>query len=313
MKALTFFKLIVLSLIFITSWTSWNGCDKNKNEFTLENSPESFKDLKTETVQDGATSDKMRVSSVEQNNFLIPVASEEKSTSAMNRMIIRTGTMNIETDNFADDEKKISEAAIKFTGYITNTSSNINAGGKKQGSISVRIPSDKLDAFISEVSNLGKVMSQNISGNDVTEEYIDIEARQRTQKELENRLLQLLNEKTAKLTDVVEVEEKLSSVRENIERSEGRMKFLKDQSAFSTLTISLFEPSLLQTSSGGGFFYEIGEGFKRGMEGFTEILSWLITFIISFFPLFVFLAILYFTIKKYLRNRKLKKAIVQMN
>jgi len=304
MKAQKNFKLIVwASLFFILL----NGCSKEREKF-------SFDQKQTDRIETKSGSDNRNVllpSGTVEINDKIPVLNY--SAGENKRMIIRTGTINIEVEKFDDAEKKVSEAAGKFSGYITNTSSNLNAGGKEQGSISVRIPSEKFDFFISEVSAIGKVMSQNISGNDVTEEYIDLEARQRTQKELENRLLQLLSEKTAKLTDVVEVEQKLSNVRENIERTEGRMKFLKDQSAFSTLTISLFEPSLLQTSSGGGFFYEIGEGFKRGIEGFTEVLSWLITFIISFSPILVFLAILLFILKKYLRNRKLKRTAIQTN
>jgi len=310
MKAQKCFKIIVLASLF---FTLLNGCGKNIKEFSQENPHQSFENIEMKKRQTDAASDKVKMSEEDIVSLTLPVSSNEKTTPILNRMIVRTGIMNIEVEQFDDTEKKVTETANKFSGYITNSSSNLNAGGKEHGSISVRIPSDKFEVFISEVSAFGKVMSQNISGNDVTEEYIDLEARQRTQKELENRLLQLLSEKTAKLTDVVEVEQKLSNVRENIERTEGRMKFLKDQSAFSTLTISLFEPSLLQTSSGGGFFYEIGEGFKRGIEGFTEVLSWLITFIISFSPLLVFLAILFFILKKYLRSKKLKKAVVQTN
>ncbi len=310
MKAQKSFKLIVLASLF---FILLNGCEKNRKEFSQEKPHQSFENLEMQKRQTDAVSDKIKMSEVDLVKLTFPFASDDKTTSVMGRMIVRTGTINIEVEKFDDTEKKVTETANKFSGYITNTSSNLNAGGKEQGSISVRIPSNKFDAFISEVSAFGKVMSQNISGNDVTEEYIDLEARQRTQKELENRLLQLLSEKTAKLTDVVEVEQKLSNVRENIERTEGRMKFLKDQSAFSTLTISLFEPSLLQTSSGGGFFYEIRESFKKGIEGFTEITSLLITFIISSSPFLIFLAILLFILKKYLRNRKLKKAAVQTN
>lgn len=245
MKMQKSFKQIVLSSMF---FLLLNGCGKDKDKF-------SFQQKETDRVETKSGSDNPvppSTGTLEINDdklFDVDYFSNENK-----RMIIRTGTINIEVEKFKDTEKKIFDASNRFSGYITNTTSNLNAGGKEQGSISVRIPSEKFDAFISEVNVFGRVMSQNFSGNDVTKEYIDLAARQKTQEELEKRLLQLLSERTAILTDVVEVEEKLSSVRENIERTEGRMKFLKDQSAFSSLTISLFEPSLLQTSSGGGFF-----------------------------------------------------------
>ncbi len=223
----------------------------------------------------------------------------------MDRLIIRKGSMNIETDNYDQSEKKISDAAKSFKGFLTNTSSGMNEAGKKQGSVTARIPADNFDAFISEISKTGKVISQNISGNDVTEEYIDLEARQKTQRELERRLLELLDSKTAGLSDVVEVEEKLSKVRENIERTEAKMKYLKDKSAFSTLTVNLSEPSMIQTSSEGGFFYEIKNGFKKGMEGFSEKISNMIAFVIAFSPVIILLLLILYFIKKYFINRKI--------
>ncbi len=225
------------------------------------------------------------------------------------RMIIRSGTMNLEVDKYDDTESKIKEITNRFNGYITNTTSSLNASGKKQGTITIRVASDKFDGVLSELSQIGKVMNQNISGKDVTEEYMDSEARVKTQRELENRLLKLLEEKTARLTDVVDVEQKLAGVRENIEKTEGRMRYLKDQALYSTLAVSVYEPSMLVTSTGGGFFYELGRGFEKGLTGFTAVLSALITFIIAFLPVLVILYLIYVLVRKYLRKRKAVKTV----
>lgn len=227
------------------------------------------------------------------------------------RMIIRTGTMNLETEDFDESLKSITELASRYRGYITNSGSSVNTSGKKQGTAEARIPAQNFDSFVSESGKTGKVMSVNINGNDITEEFIDIEARCKNQKALEERLINLLNLKTAVLTDVVEVEEKLAEVRAQIESMEGRMRFLKNQSEYSTLTISLFEPSLLQTSAGGGFLYELEEAFAKGLNGFTEVLSGLITFIVAFSPVLMIGILLSFLIKKYLRKRKLRRAEIQ--
>ena len=228
------------------------------------------------------------------------------------RMIIRKGTMSLETEKFDESEKAITGLAAGLNGYITNSGSSTNTSGKKQGTIEVRIPSKNFDAFISEAGKTGKVMSLNVTGNDITEEFIDIDARCKTQKALEDRLIKLLDEKAAKLTDVVEVEEKLAGVRAQIESMEGRMRFLKSQSEFSTLTISIFEPSLLQTSTGGGFFYEIEEAIKKGINGFTDVLTGLITFVIAFSPVLIIGSLMLLLIRKYIRNRKIKKADIPL-
>ena len=227
----------------------------------------------------------------------------------LDRLIVRTGTIKLEVDNFDDTEKKIINIVRNYNGFVSNNTSRLNPSGQKQGTITIRVPTDKYDVLISDVAAIGKVMSQNISSRDVTEEYIDLEARQKTQKELESRLLKLLSEKTARLTDIVEVEEKLASVRNNIESTEGRMRFLRNQAEFSTLTISVFEPSLLETSSGGGFFYELGQGFKKGLSGFTKVLSSLIMIIIALLPVIGILFVIYLIVKRIWKKRKAKKEV----
>ncbi len=223
------------------------------------------------------------------------------------RMIIRSGTMSVETDNYDDTEAKLKSIVNNFSGYLTNSASKINADGKKQGSITIRVASDKFDAMIAELSKIGKVMNQNISGKDVTEEYMDAGARLKTQRELEARLLKLLSEKTARLTDVVEVEQKLANVRENIEKTEGRMRYLRDQASFSTLTVSIYEPSMLTTSTGGGFFYELGQAVKKGLSGFTSVLAGIITVVIALLPLIVIVFVIVYFVLRYFRKRKAAK------
>ena len=223
------------------------------------------------------------------------------------RMIIRSGTMSIEAEIYGDTEAKVKQIVNGLNGYVTNSSSQLNPSGKKQGTITIRVAADKFDVMVDELSKIGKVMNQNINGRDVTEEFMDSEARLKTQRELESRLLTLLAEKTANLTSVVEVEQKLAQVRENIEKTEGRMRFLKDQASYSTLTVSVFEPAMLNTSSGGEFFYEIGQGVKKGLSGFTSVVSGIITFIIALSPILAIAGIILYFVIRIFRKRKLAK------
>ena len=224
------------------------------------------------------------------------------------RMIIRSGSMSIEADNFNETEAKVKQIVSGLNGYVTNSSSQLNASGKKQGAITIRVAAERFDALLDELAKIGKVMNQNINGRDVAEEDMDSEARLKTQRELESRLLKLLAEKTANLTSVVEVEQKLAQVRENVEKTEGRMRFLKDQASFSTLTVSVYEPAMLTTSSGGGFFHEIGHGVKKGLTGFTSVVSGIITIVIALSPILVIAGIILYIVVRILKKRKLAKA-----
>jgi hypothetical protein len=232
-------------------------------------------------------------------NVLMDKAKDDKIPDVKEqRMIIKSGTMNLEVDKYEDAEYKLNEAVKKYGGYVSNATSNQNAAGKKYGSITLKVPADKFDALTADATAIGKVMSQNIQASDITEEYVDLEARLKTQKELEQRLIKLLNEKASRLAEVIEVEEKLASVRQKIESIEGRMKLLKSQSDLSTLTVSIYEPSLLDTSSGGGFFYELGQAVKKGLKGFTNVLAASITVIIAIIPILIFAVFVIWIIKK---------------
>jgi hypothetical protein len=241
---------------------------------------------------------------IKQVNYQQPT---ENTNTQDKRMIIRTGTMSIENDSFDETENKAKEITKNLGGYITNSTAQVNQSGKKQGTLTIRVQADKYDALLAELAKTGKVMNQNITGRDVTEEYVDAEARLKTQRELEARLLQLLAEKTANLTAVVEVEQKLSSVRENIEKTEGRMRMLKDQASFSTITLSIYEPAILNTSS-GGFFYELERGFEKGLTGFTAVISGLITFIVALSPILAILGLIVYVVVRVIRKKKVVKA-----
>ncbi len=231
----------------------------------------------------------------------------ENTNTQDKRMIIRSGTMSIENDSFDETEAKAKEIAKNLGGFITNSTAQVNQSGKKQGTLTIRVQADKYDALLAEIAKTGKVMNQNITGRDVTEEYVDAEARLKTQRELEARLLQLLSEKTANLTAVVEVEQKLASVRENIEKTEGRMRMLKDQASYSTVTLSIYEPAILNTSS-GGFFYELERGFEKGLTGFTAVISGLITFIVALSPILAIFGLIVYLVIRYIRKKKVVKA-----
>jgi uncharacterized protein DUF4349 len=294
-----------LSTAFVLLFLFFTSCNLREKPSNDNEAPHSEESGKNDKIAPTTMQRTMNIANIQ------PVLNKEPEinyNTQDKRMIIRTGSMSVEVDKYDETEGRIKDIVSKFSGYITNSASNLNANGKKQGTITIRAASEKYDAMVSELSKIGKVMNQNISGKDVTEEYMDAEARLKTQRELEQRLLKLLSEKTAKLTDVVDVEQKLSQVRENIEKTEGRMKYLKDQASFSTLSVSVYEPSLLVTSTGGGFFYEMEQSFKKGLEGFTKVLSGIITIVIALIPVIVILGIGYTILRKILRKRKLVKA-----
>lgn len=308
---------LLISLLFFLSITACQQKDKEGADnqqriinFTDVEPPSTSKDnaqeqyMMFEKKPDGSL-DKTNTPLTKQIDYK---QQAENFNSQDKRMIIRSGTMSIEADKFDESESNVKDIVKSFGGFVTNSTSSLNAANKKQGMITIRVTADKYDAMLSELSKIGKVMNQNISGKDVTEEFMDSEARVKTQRELESRLLKLLSEKTAKLVDVVEVEQKLAGVREQIEKTEGRMHYLKDQASYSTITVSIYEPSLLQTSTGGGFFHEMENAFKKGLKGFTSVISGTITFVIALSPILILFGVIGYFVKRYFKKRKFAQA-----
>lgn len=287
--------LFLLSAILILSFAA---CE-NKSDRELSTTQQSD--------ESGTNYDKsapMRMETLQKETGQTNTTQPDEKIDDSKRLVVKSGKMSLEVDKYDDAEMKITGITNKYGGNISTSASSMSSSGKKQGTITVRIPADKFDAFVPEISQIGKVMSQNINASDVTEEYIDLEARLKTQKELEQRLYDLLKTKASGLSDILEIENKLADVRSKIESTEGRMKYLMSQASFSTLAISVYEPNLLETTSGGGFFDEIWDAIKSGLRGLTGVIKFIIIAFIALLPFLIIAYIIYIIIRKKIRKKK---------
>ncbi len=108
------------------------------------------------------------------------------------------------------------------------------------------------------------------------------------------------------MEDILKVEAELSRVREEIEQMEGRRKFLENQTSYSTISVEWHEPYPLGVSNGQGFWGKISDGFRNGIDGFGNVLSGVIAFVIGGLPLFVFVFIVIWLALKIIKKRRLK-------
>ncbi|MBA7471362.1 MAG: DUF4349 domain-containing protein [Dehalococcoidia bacterium] len=154
------------------------------------------------------------------------------------RMIIRTANMQLVVDDVRDTIDKITELAQGREGYVVNSSS-WKEGERIVGQITIRVPSADFDYAISILRSLAvEVNSETTSSQDVTEEYVDLEATLRNLEATEAQLLKLM-EKAEKVEDILGVQRELSRVQQDIERTKGRMQYLERTSAMSLIQVSL--------------------------------------------------------------------------
>jgi hypothetical protein len=180
-----------------------------------------------------------------------PFQSITATTAGAPAMVIRTGQAFVEVEKLDPAILRIRQLAAQVGGYIANSSMSGGRDQMRQATLEIKIPSSKYDEAVGSLSSIGKVETVNSNAEDVGEEFVDVTARVTNSRRLEDRLLNLLSNRTGKLDEVLRVERELARVREEIERYEGRLRYLGSRVAMSTLTITAHEPAPLLGSDPG--------------------------------------------------------------
>lgn len=166
-------------------------------------------------------------------------------------MLIRAGHAMVEVDSLQIGIARVRSLAQQTGALVANTVIQTGREQQRSASLELRIPSDRFDSVVNGLAPIGKVESVNISAQDVGEEFVDLSARLANARRLEARLIELLANRTGRLNDVLTVERELARVREQIERYEGRLRYLQSRVSVSSLTVVVHEPPPVVASHPG--------------------------------------------------------------
>jgi hypothetical protein len=216
-------------------------------------------------------------------------------------MMIRTGQAFIEVEKIDPAVLRIRQLTAQVGGYITNSSMSGGRDQIRQATIEIKIPSGRYDQAVGSLSTIGKVETVNSTAQDVGEEFVDVTARVTNSRRLEERLLSLLANRTGKLDEVLRVERELARVREEIERYEGRLRYLSTRVALSTLTITVHEPAPILGSDPGS--NPIAAALRRAWRNFVGLIAGIIASLGVLIPLSLIAAAGWFGYKRW-KNRK---------
>ena len=216
-------------------------------------------------------------------------------------MLIRTGSASIEVAKLDPAIIKVRELATRLGGYVANSSISGGRDQVRSATLELKIPAAQYDQAIGGLGNIGKVEAVNTNVEDVGEEYVDITARVTNAKRLEERLVNLLATRTGKLEDVLAVERELARVREEIERYEGRMRFLKTRAAVSTLSITVHEPTPILGQNPGD--NPIVGALKQAWRNFVGFIAWFIASLGVLIPAGAVLGLIWYVYRRFRRSR----------
>ena len=212
----------------------------------------------------------------EPNSMNFEVKQEVVTAEKQVSKILKEGSLGCELKEYHKDKAAITELITKYGAYL-GSESETKESYRISNDMVIRVSSVQFDALMNAISEVAaNVDYKRITATDVTEEYVDIQTRLKTKKEVEKRYIEFLT-RAKNIEEVLKVENELRVIREEIEAKEGRLKFLNDRVAYSTINLNIYQ-NLDYTGSVSkkpGFFNKIGEGISAGWTG---ILNFIVMF-----------------------------------
>lgn len=235
--------------------------------------------------------------------------SNQPQPTVTERKIIRNADLSLETDAPEEAQRKIASIAEGKGGFVvesTQSSSNVKATTRDTVTMTVRVPAEKFNEALDEIRKAAsRVIVETVKGEDVTEEFIDIEARLKAKKSLEAQFMEIMKRANS-VEDALKVQTELAEVRGEIEKIEGRKRFLENAASLSTIKIRLQTPAVFSTNS-DGFFYRLKESIGSGFDAAMTFVLGFVAILIAILPFLILVVLPIFLIIRYFWKRQVKQ------
>lgn len=229
-----------------------------------------------------------------------PPPGENEVGTPLEPKLIKTGTLEFETSDLGATYQLVRQAAQSNDAFLSNESSS-NQYDRIVQHLTIRVPSRNFDKLIKAVSEgVKRFDTKTIETTDVTEEFVDAEARLKTQKQLEQRYQELLK-RANKVSEILEIEEQIGELRAEIEAVEGRLRYLNNRVDYSTLDVQFYQkmPTLARNDR------HFGRAFLQGWDNFVSLIFGLVA---NWSTILILVVSGYF-LQRYIR-RKLKSKTI---
>ncbi|HKX84305.1 MAG TPA: DUF4349 domain-containing protein [Pyrinomonadaceae bacterium] len=233
----------------------------------------------------------------------------------LDRKVIRNADLFIEAEVPEDTQQQIAAIAQKAGGFVVEShqeSSDVKVNARDVATMAVRVPADKFTEALDSIrAAAGRVITQTVKGEDVTEEFIDIEARIRAKRALEQQFIEILK-RTNSVPEAMNVQSQIAQVRADIEKIEGRKRFLENQSSLSTIKIRIQTPAAISANS-TGFAYRLRESFSGGLEFAMTFVLGLVSVVVAVLPFAVLIGLPgYLMIRYFWKKHAAPKSVMEI-
>ncbi|MEP2936531.1 MAG: DUF4349 domain-containing protein [Gilvibacter sp.] len=214
------------------------------------------------------------------------------------KKIIKTATIQFETRDLEATHKRVLSLVNQNKAYLQNDNSG-KQYSKAYRQLIIRVPTQNFQALVDSIGvGVAYFDKKDISRKDVGEEFVDLQARLKAKRVLEDRYLQLLS-KAKNVKEMLEIERELSSIREEIEAKQGRLNYLQNQVSLSTIYLEFYKTDV-ETIATQSYGAKMGNAIKGGWNGITSFFLGLL----YIWPFILILGLVVFFIRRYLKRRK---------
>lgn len=266
-------------------------------------------EVQNDALGPGQTTQDIRLASL-----TVPDGSQQPATT-IPRKIIRNAELDLESETPEEVQKQITAIAESKGGFVVESqqsSSDRRSSKRDPVTMNIRVPAEKFAEALDEIrKSAGRVVVETVKGQDVTEEFIDIEARLRAHLALEAQFTEIMKRANS-VDEALNVQRQLAQVRAEIEKIEGRKRFLENQASLSTIKVRIFTPAVI-SAGGAGFFSKLTDSINTGLDAALGFVLGLITLVIAVLPLAVFIGLPGYLIGRYLwKKAKRRRTAAEM-
>lgn len=248
-----------------------------------------------------------------QNQVSLETADKSQAEPAkpIERKIIRNAELSLEAEKPDEAQRKIGEIANRYGGFVVESnkrSSDLSIAETDTIALTIRVPAEKFEQALSDIrKTASRVIVETVKGQDVTEEFIDIQARLKAKKALEDQFIEIMKRSNS-VEDALNVQRELANVRGEIEQIEGRMRFLENQASLSTINITIQTPRAIAGNS-KGFFYRLTDSIATGLDGALSFILAFVTVLIALLPFLLLVVLPIYLILRYFWKRQKKREL----
>jgi len=269
--------------------------------------------------QDKATSEKSMAASndigteslmMEQDQSTEAAPSEQTQVeTTTNRMIIHHAQLQVKVKEFEQAQLKLEKKVTEYGGYIVESNIYRQDTEAVSGTMIIRIPEKHFQSFLKDAEEEATILERNVTGQDVTEQFVDLQSRVTSKRAVEARLLEFMG--TAQKTeDLLKISADLAKVQEEIEVIVGKMNYLENQTSYSTIEIAMFEDRVIVPTLDKNNLNTWDKTKKQLATSTNFILaagSGIIVFFIGNLPVIILLSLIGISVYVIIRRKKSPK------